>query len=236
MPTLEFKPMGSRAKGTPIDLNNMRALIAQKRDVNDIIFTYERNQVPVQLGQVPHNIWMQTYDAVKAKIAESMEGEHKSNQQKMKMIPTNPCCMLPCCLICCCCCQPKRPSIFELMNQQQQRMQLDRQCWISLVQSQKVMYAPYNIDVQLLEVTQIHGGGNQNVHQTVNTVGLKFEIVGGMLPSLPVVQATSINDVNVVVPMDVQMTRNTIGNAFCTQCGKEYSIGSKFCSGCGQKN
>ena len=236
MPTLEFKPMGSRAKGTPIDLNNMRALIAQKRDVNDIIFTYERNQVPVQLGQVPHNIWMQTYDAVKAKIAESMEGEHKINQQKMKMISTNPCCMLPCCLICCCCCQPKRPSIFELMNQQQQRMQLDRQCWISLVQSQKVMYAPYNIDVQLLEVTQIHGGGNQNVHQTVNTVGLKFEIVGGMLPSLPVVQATSINDVNVVVPMDVQMTRNTIGNAFCTQCGKEYSIGSKFCSGCGQKN
>ena len=67
MPTLEFKPMGSRAKGTPIDMQNMRALIAQKRDVNDIIFTYERNQVPVQLGQVPHNIWMQTYDAVKAK-------------------------------------------------------------------------------------------------------------------------------------------------------------------------
>ena len=96
------------------------------------------------------------------------------------------------------------------------------------------MYAPYNIDVQLLEVTQIHGGGNQNVHQTVNTVGLKFEIVGGMLPSLPVVQATSINDV--VGPMDVQMTRKTTGNAFCIACGKEYSIGSKFCSGCGHKN
>ena len=233
MPTLEFKPMGSRAKGTPIDMQNMRALIAQKRDVNDIIFTYERNQVPVQLGQVPHNIWMQTYDAVKKRIAESMEAEHTINQEKMKMIPTNPCSM--CCMLpCCCCCQPKRPSIFELMNQQQQKMQLDRQCWVSLVQSQKAMYAPYNIDVQLLEVTQIHGGGNQRVHQTVNTVGLKFEIVGGMLPSLPVVQATSINDV--VEPMDVQMTRKTTGNAFCTHCGKEYSIGSKFCSGCGHKN
>ena len=137
-------------------------------DPRQIVWTCARNPAPVLLaGRVPDDVWASTFDAVYLRCGEQMDQERRFAEGLTGVVG----CLLtsvPCCL----------PCNFVMQYNASQEFSQQKQAWRKLAQDEQQKYAPYGVQITVVEELRRQGStahGEEMQSNTVVYVGLQFK-------------------------------------------------------------